>query len=72
MTKNTTNPKNAGRKKKFREGIDGFILKDLLPRPAELQIRIFIENISREFLNKEIVKSKENEIQRRTTAKIKK
>ena len=72
MTKNTNNPKNAGRKKKFREGIDGFVLKDLLPCPVELQIRTFIENISKEFLNKEIVKSKENEIQRRTTAKIKK
>jgi hypothetical protein len=66
------NPKNAGRKKKFKTGIKGFLIKDLLPEPVEQEIRNFIENISKQFLNTETKKSKTNEILRGTKTKNKK
>lgn len=58
------NERNAGRKTKFKKGIATFILADKLPKPVEKEIRKFVEEVSKPFLNDEQIKSKRNEIQR--------
>lgn len=54
------NERNAGRKTKFKKGIKTFVIADKLPAPAEHQIRNYIEEVSRPFLNDEPVKSRKN------------
>lgn len=59
--KQTKNERNAGRKPKFKKGVKTFIIADKLPAPAEKQIRNYIEEVSKPFLNDEPVKSRKNE-----------
>jgi hypothetical protein len=52
------NERNAGRKKKFKKGIATFIISHKMPKPVEKEIRKYIEDISKPFLNDEQIKSK--------------
>lgn len=52
------NERGAGRKPKYKRGVETFKYNDLLPKPLESQIKLFIEQITKPYLNDEIVKSK--------------
>jgi hypothetical protein len=52
------NERGAGRKPKYKRGVDTFKYNDLLPLPLESQIKLFIEQITKPYLNDEPVKSK--------------
>jgi hypothetical protein len=52
------NERGAGRKPKYKRGVETFKYNDLLPLPVESQIKLFIAEITKPYLNDEIVKSK--------------
>ena len=52
------NERGAGRKPKYKRGVETFKYNDLLPKPLESQIKLFIEQISKPYLNDETIKSK--------------
>jgi hypothetical protein len=52
------NERGAGRKPKYKRGVDTFKYNDLLPLPLKSQIKLFIEQITKPYLNDEPVKSK--------------
>jgi hypothetical protein len=52
------NERGAGRKPKYKRGVETFKYNDLLPLPLESQIKLFIEQITKPYLNDETVKSK--------------
>jgi hypothetical protein len=54
----TQNERGAGRKPKYKRGVKTFKYNDLLPAPVESQIKLFIAEITKPYLNDEIVKSK--------------
>lgn len=52
------NERGAGRKPKYKRGVETFKYNDLLPKPLETQIKLFIEQITKPYLNDELIKSK--------------
>ena len=54
----TKNERGAGRKPKYKKGIKTFKYNDLLPTPVEKQIKEFIAEITKPYLNDEPIKSK--------------
>lgn len=52
------NERGAGRKPKYKRGIATFKYNDLLPLPVENEIKLFIAEITKPYLNDEIIKSK--------------
>jgi hypothetical protein len=52
------NERGAGRKPKYKRGVETFKYNDLLPLPIESQIKLFIAEITKPYLNDEPVKSK--------------
>ena len=52
------NERGAGRKPKYKRGVETFKYNGLLPKPLETQIKLFIEQITKPYLNDELIKSK--------------
>lgn len=54
----TQNERGAGRKPKYKRGVETFKYNDLLPLPIEKEIKLFIAEITKPYLNDEPVKRK--------------
>jgi hypothetical protein len=54
----TQNERGAGRKPKYKRDVETFKYSELLPLPIENEVKHFIAEITKPYLNDEIVKRK--------------